>query len=530
MSMPDEWLGSGFMGSLKKFPDRPAIEVDGVTLSYSELFRKATTIANILKANAPQDEPSLTGVLASRSITAFAGILSTLLRGHGYVPLNPNFPIDRTRYMLESAGCRALIIDEQAEQGLEELLDDYPISLNLMFPERKDGAELQKRFPKHKVLTGQNMVVDKPFERPSVQGSDIAYLLFTSGSTGRPKGVMVSHSNVDRFLSVMSERYQLNETDRFSQMFDLVFDLSVFDIFMAWRAGACICCPKADQVLVPTEYIHESKITVWFSVPSLAVLLLRLRQLTPGCFPNLKLGLFCGEALTADAADAWAKATPNAIVENLYGPTEVTLACTLYRWHDDQSLKDCENGVVPIGNPYPGMKALIVGEDLQPVQPGENGELLMSGPQVALGYWKDTEKTEKTFINLPDSKEIYYRTGDLVKRAGENAPIIYLGRVDNQVKIHGMRVELGEIESLLKELTGAVRVVALGWPVTENGIGGIVAFVEGKLNDKAKTLEVAKQKLPQYMVPKDLYSIDEFPLNSNGKIDRKALVSLLEKK
>jgi non-ribosomal peptide synthetase component F len=339
---------------------------------------------------------------------------------------------------------------------------------------------------------------------------------------------MVSHRNVTRFLRVMQERYSLNETDRLSQMFDMVFDLSVFDMFMAWEVGACVCVPSRQQVLLPADYIVESDLTVWFSVPSVAVLMKQLRFLQPEAFPHLRLSLFCGEALMAEVAHAWQMAAPNSVVENLYGPTEVTLACTVYRWQGQASQPDCENGVVPIGEPFPGMTAIVVNEDLKEVLPGQSGELLMAGPQVALGYWNDPAKTSQSFLRPPGHEAIFYRTGDLVRLPKGARPLTYLGRIDHQIKIRGLRVELGEIEGVLREVAGVDRTVALGWPIAAGGAEGIVAFLETRHADIDAVVAAAKSRLPGYMVPRTIRLIAEFPLNANGKVDRNALAKLLE--
>ena len=521
------WLGAGFCTSVERFPDRPAIEVGGESVSYRDLYDKAVAVADLLTRVRPSTPTPLTAVYAARSHSAFIGILGALFRGHGYVPLNPKFPADRTRHMLEASKCQALIIDHNAEPLLTEVLNDRS-GLALIFPEHDNKDELKARYPSHDVFTASDLVTPEAWEMPSPLPEDIAYLLFTSGSTGKPKGVKVSHANIDRFLSVMMDRYELNETDRFSHMFDLVFDLSLFDLFMAWKAGGCVCCPNADELLLPAGYIERTQLTVWFSVPSVAVLSLRLRQLEDDRFPSIKWSLFCGEALPADAAAAWAKSASSGPLENLYGPTELTLACALYRWKGEASLAECRNDVVPIGTAYPGMQILIAEEAFKEAAPGASGELLMTGPQVALGYWNDPEKTAAAFQSHPDSGEIYYRTGDLVRWSDDGERLEYIGRVDNQVKIHGMRVELGEIEAVIKELTEAPRVVAVGYPVDANGISGVTCFVEGPEIEAAPILQAAKSRLPAYMVPKKLICVADFPLNANGKVDRKALLATLK--
>ena len=187
----------------------------------------------------------------------------------------------------------------------------------------------------------------------------------------------------------MTRRYEITEHDRFSQTFDMTFDLSVFDLFVAWSRGACVCVMPSESFLKPAGWIAESELTVWFSVPSLALHMKRFGMLKPDRFPTLRWSLFCGEALPVEAAEAWAAAAPASVVENLYGPTELTIACTLYRWSAKTSPPECSAGLVPIGHPYPGMEALVVDESMQEVVPGGEGELLVAGPQVTPGYWSD---------------------------------------------------------------------------------------------------------------------------------------------
>jgi non-ribosomal peptide synthetase component F len=300
-------------------------------------------------------------------------------------------------------------------------------------------------------------------------------------------------------------------------------------MFVAWERGACVCCPSLKQAITPGQFINASRLTVWFSVPSTAVFMRRLGLLKPGKYPDLRLSLFCGEALPAETVKQWAQAAPNSRIENIYGPTELTIACTAYRWDPNRSPLECENGIVPIGQAFQDMDALVVDEHLCEVSPGLEGELLMSGPQLSLGYWQDAEKTARSFVVPPGKDRVYYRTGDRVRRSHEDQPMIYLGRLDNQVKILGHRVELGEVESLARQISGVDGVVAVAWPVTASGADGIELFLETDTADLKEVHDRMKSQLPAYMVPRAIHLLARFPLNANGKYDRKTMIQQLEK-
>lgn len=520
-------LAAGFVRSAKAFPRRPALAIGAQSWSYEELLQSSTAIAALLKKHT-EGGPLLTAALAHRSFVAYAGVLGALLRGHGYVPLNRKFPSLRTKAMFERSGCRALVVDNESLPLLDELLAGAPDGAVVVAPELNDARDLQSRLPGHVVLGRSALeVVEVPaLDRPGPD--DVAYLLFTSGSTGQPKGVMVAHRNVEPFVRAMADRYGVVAQDRCSQTFDLTFDLSVFDLFVAWERGACVHCLPDKTLLKPGAYIREHELTLWFSVPSAAMFLQRFGMLKAGSYPSLRWSLFCGEALPVGVAEAWAAAAPNSIVENLYGPTEATIACTIYRWEGEPSRAESRLGAVPIGRPISGMSALVVDGELREVGEEEEGELLMAGPQVALGYLDDPERTRSAFVVPPGKDETHYRTGDRVVRSS-NGVLHYLGRLDHQVQVHGHRVELGEIESAIRDATGTGAVVALGWPELDSGVGGIVAFVVG---DDAFDLAALRTKLaarlPDYMLPREVHVLRELPLNANGKFDRPALRARLE--
>jgi acyl-coenzyme A synthetase/AMP-(fatty) acid ligase len=266
---------------------------------------------------------------------------------------------------------------------------------------------------------------------------------------------------------------------------------------------------------------------VYFTVPTVGLLMQRFGALKPGRYPSLRWSLFCGEPLPVPLAQAWAAAAPGASVENLYGPTELTVACSAYRWDSERSAAASRDGIVPIGAPLPDMDAKVVDERLEEVAPGEVGELLMTGPQRTAGYWQDTRATARAHVRLPADGRIYYRTGDRVRRPDADGPLTYVGRVDEQIKILGHRVELGEVESALRQEPGVHAAAAVGWPATSAGVGGVVAFVTGRGLDPAVLRSSVGRKLQAHAVPQAIRVLPDLPQNVNGKVDRRALLELL---
>jgi acyl-coenzyme A synthetase/AMP-(fatty) acid ligase len=253
----------------------------------------------------------------------------------------------------------------------------------------------------------------------------------------------------------------------------------------------------------------------------------QLGLLKPGRYPGLRISLFCGEPLPTASIQSWCEAAPNSVVENLYGPTELTIACTLYRWDPAKSPVESEMGIAPIGFPYPGMNYLVVDQGLREVAPGEEGELLMNGPQMSLGYWKDPKKTSDAFLIPPGQTQVFYRTGDRVRRPRSNSPLIHLGRIDSQIKVLGHRVELGEIEAVVRKHCGSDAVVAIGWPRNSSGYGGVEVFIESDAQNE-HLRDAVRVDLPEYMVPRRFHFRDRLPRNPSGKLDRVALSKSLD--
>jgi amino acid adenylation domain-containing protein len=521
-------LASGFVSSSRRFPGRPALAAGGREWSYEALAALAAAYARAVKEAAGAGEP-MVALLARRSETAYGGILGIIAAGKGYVPLNPRFPAERLKSTFLRSGARLVVAGREALERLAELLPLVESPLVVITPGAEEAERLARAFPVHGfVPVGERSGV--ALEEPEGLGPESpAYLLFTSGSTGEPKGVAVSHGNVTSYVRYVAELYQVSEEDRLSQHFDLTFDLSVHDMFVAWERGACVCCVPESALLAPARFIREQELTMWFSVPSLVGFLMRLRLLEPGAFPALRWSLFCGEALPAEFAEAWQRAAPNSAVENLYGPTEATIAITRYRWESATSPAACRRGIVPIGRPFEGQEVCVVDSGLRALPPGESGELALGGSQVTGTYWNDPARSAERFVVLPErGAGKWYLTGDLACEDADGC-LHYLGRLDEQVKVRGYRVELQEIDHAVRTVAGTQEAVAVAWPLRDGSAGGVVAFISSaERREESGIIAQLRRILPDYMVPARVHFVNSLPSNANGKIDRKQLVRLLE--
>jgi amino acid adenylation domain-containing protein len=521
-------LIAGFLESAERWSDRPALFVDGKALTYLELQQAAAANACTIRQRDQYSAP-LVAILASRSITAYAGILGILMAGKGYVPLNPKFPIERTRKMLDLSGCSTVVLGNESLHLLPALLADFPRSLTVILPDTQTASRATADSPHQFVFSNQMVKENKGILEPLTKSDSVAYLMFTSGSTGEPKGVPISNSNVRAYVDYTCDRYEVTEQDRFSQAFDTTFDLSVHDLFVCWQRGACLYSVPEKSTMLPAKFIRDHELTMWFSVPSVAGMLARTRLLQPGSFPSLRYSLFCGEPLSARHAQIWQDAAPQSIIENLYGPTEATIAISQYQWNKAKSPSECQSGIVPIGWIFPDQQHKIIDAGRNVLPPCEPGELCLAGSQLTSGYWNNPQKTHDQFIHLGGTGEtLWYRTGDLVRQRQDGC-LIYLGRVDQQVKIRGYRVELQEIEGVLRQHSGADQVAAIPWPVNNWTAEGVVAFVSGlgTINSN-EVLASCRQSLPDYMVPQKVHVLKEMPWNANGKIDRLKLKQMLE--
>ncbi|BCJ74463.1 hypothetical protein CS0771_40070 [Catellatospora sp. IY07-71] len=460
----------------RAFPDAVAVRQWDTTLTYGALHAAAGALAARLRADAPQ---VLVGVCADRRPPLLTALLGVLRAGAGYVPLDPALPPARLREIAAEAGLRTVVCDELGERLLAD-----------------SGLEL---------VAVPDTAAD-PGECPAT-AEDLAYVMFTSGSTGRPKGVMIPHEALTEFVSSLTVIAGLDARSVMLGFASIGFDASVIDLLAPLAAGGTIAlagaADRADPVRLQ-RFCAEHAVTVAFLPPAL------LPVLDPAALPALRVVLTGSEAPGPEQAARWTDGGGRFL--NLFGPTETTVLVT---WFEAAGAWDRP---LPIGRPAVNHRVYVVDEQLRQVAPGEAGELLAGGAGLARGYLGAPELTEQRFVpdpfsGLPGAR--LYRTGDLV-RWGPDGELEFLGRVDRQVKIRGQRVELGEVEAVLRrhpEVGHAAVAVSAGPAGTQ-----LVAFVTGGVTPESVRAHCAA-RLGAAMVPARVVPVPELPLLPSGKVD-----------
>ena len=501
-------------------PDAPAVVDTRKTYSYRQLAGRAAAIAATLQATAgwpAQRTGALprVGILASRSVDACAALLGTCWAGATYVPINLKLPPERLAALLRQCELHALICDDQGARLLDE-------SCRAAAPRHLLHAGSPELAPAGARLPEDGTAPRTP--PAALAGDDLAYIIFTSGTTGQPKGVMIPTAAARHYATQIAAHLGLRADDRALESCDLSFDFSVHNMFSTWEAGAALHILPANQAMNAVKFVRNSRLTVWNSVPSLAGLLRQVKALAPNSLDSLRLTVFGGEQLPAPTVDAWRAAAPHSAIHNLYGPTEATVFCLAQAVHSPTPLTP-GRAVVAIGQPLPGCTARIIDESGREVAVDTPGELAIGGCQLATGYFGAPPLSAERFPVLDGER--WYRTGDLALRDADGN-FHCLGRLDNQVKILGYRVELEEIDAHLRAATGVDLVGSLPWPLDGDTARGVVGFIAHAGIDTQPVIAALKQRLAPYMVPSRIIALPDMPLNASGKVDRRALRRHLE--
>lgn len=519
-------LWHGLRDSVRRHPDRVAVEWRAERLTYAELDARSDAVAARLRAAGigPGHRVGMYALKTHRSIIAMLGISKS---GAAYVPIDPHAPTARTAFILGDCAVSAVFASADRLEALHEHREALPaLRLAILM----DEAEAPR---------GSSWLdVTRLTALPDAEGpqgvaateTDPAYLLYTSGSTGKPKGVIITHRNALTFIDWGVETFAVRTEDRLSSHAPLHFDLSVFDIYAALFAGACVVLVPDQVAPFPghlAKWIREREISIWYSVPSALVRMLLHGDLAGRDYPSLRILLFAGEVFPQKYLREVMRALPHTAFYNLYGPTEPNV-CT---WYALPRELDPESTAIPIGVACANTEVFAVGTDGQIVADGEEGELLVRGGTVMAGYWGLPERTAQSLVKnqlQTAFDDEVYRTGDIVRR-GADGNYWFVGRRDHMVKSRGYRIELGEVEAALHAHPAVREAVVI--PVADDEVGARLRAVLAPNEQGAPSAEelhaFCMRRLPPYMVPESFLLLPELPKTSTGKTDRQALHTTL---
>ncbi|WP_433681023.1 amino acid adenylation domain-containing protein [Nocardia sp. CA-119907] len=491
-----ELLLDGYLHAALAYPDAVAVAYEGTELTYREFDERVNRLARLLIQRGVGAE-SLVGLALRRSLDLVVGMYAIVTAGGAYVPLDPDHPRERIAHILDTAAPVCVL----TTSDVVAVSDAIPVV-------HLDTVELG-------AFSGTPVAADELL-RP-VSRDHPAYVIFTSGSTGRPKGVAVTHAAINNQIQWMLAHYPLGPDDVYLQKTATTFDVSLWGYFMPLRAGAKLVVATPDGHRDPAylaEMIAAQRVTVTDFVPSMLAVF--AAHLTPGSCPTLRDIFVIGEALPPETVTA-VRAVSDAAVHNLYGPTEAAVSVTAWR------AQPLEQTCVPIGLPQWNSRVYVLDSRLRPVPAGVVGELYLAGVQLARGYVARPDLTADRFVADPFTPGArMYRTGDLVVWREHPHRLEYLGRTDFQVKFRGQRIELGEIETALLAQPSVSQSVAVVTPTGDQLVGYVVPL-PGQRVEPGELLTAVSEVLPAYMVPAAIVVLDAFPLNTSGKLDRKAL-------
>lgn len=466
-------------------PDHPAVIESGRTLSYRQFVERVRHLAGAVAAAGAHPKVL---VHLPQGADAYAAMFATALAGGYYVPMNIEAPLVKQRSIHEQFAPDMVIGTAESAAMLET---DRPVI---------DVASFE----------AQPLAASRP-------AHDLVYVIFTSGSTGQPKGVALSRQGLDHYVDWALDAMAITPEDRWSQHPNIAFDLSVLDIYGALCLGATLYpLTGATDRLMPAQAIARHRLTIWNSVPSVVDLMRRGNQMSQRNLASLRLMTFCGEALLPQHLEAIFAARPDLSVHNTYGPTEATVSMTLIRL-TEHSYRAATRSTVAVGDAIPGMGLHLLDGD----NPDE-GELVITGPQLARGYWNNPTATEKAFVELDieGTRQLAYRTGDWGER--RDGQVYFKSRRDFQVKINGYRVDLDEVN-------GALRLCGFAAAQTALVDDMLTAFLEIPEQDKPDP-DALKKRLAAlvepYAVPARFIAVPHFPRNANDKVDLNALIAL----
>ncbi len=505
-------LGLLFSAVAAAHKDKVALRfLDGNETTYGELEHNSNRFSHLLHAHGVR-RGSVVAIFNEKTPVSYALMLGALKLGAAYTNLDPNSPVERLNRMI--GFCRPAVFF-CGNSAYEKVCGCELGESRVVNYQADDFRTKLEHFPETALP-----------ETRMVDGNTPAYLMFTSGSTGFPKGAVISHANLLNFIQWSIATFNLTADDVLTNLNPMHFDNSVFDFYSTLFSGASMIPVAEEAVKNPRRLLDAlNKVgpTLWFSVPSLLVYVLKMRALKDSDLPTLKTVSFGGEGFPkSQLRNLWTFWGDRVRFVNVYGPTECTCICSSY----DVSAEDLSSDeLLPLGPVAPNFGFVVVDSNRHPVTDGEIGELCLCGPNVGRGYYNNQEKTLEVFIQHPQItayREIIYRTGDLVRYDRTKDLLYFCGRIDNQIKRMGYRIELEEIENALGSLD-YIEENAVVYHKSDDNNGRIIACVVGANVDEIKIVNDLRELLPPYMIPNDIKLLEALPKNRNGKIDRLAL-------
>lgn len=525
-AVPDS-LHSRFEQQALRWPERVALSYRDQQLTYQQLDQRANSQAERLRGEGVA-AGDLVALILPRGIELVVQVLAALKVGAGYVPIDPNYPLERVEWMLQSSQPALLLSHYNLGQRLWPAGPPDSLRQRIRWTDRNKDAELTKPG-----LTPElTPTLDEDLARAN--GLDIAYIIFTSGSTGKPKGVMVGHPQVMSLLDAALPLVGCDHTDVWTLFHSLAFDFSVWELWGALTSGGRLCIVPQDIAWSPDSFaslLREEQVTVLNQTPSAFYALTQAEtQARAQGAPALALRnvIFGGEALNLQQLARWWSCYPVAEPRliNMYGITETTVHVT---WLElTPALADIEGS--PIGEALPGLELYLLDSALNPVAEGEPGEMHVGGRQLALGYLGRPDLTASRFIANPSNPgQRLYRSGDLaVRREGQ---LLYLGRADRQLKIRGFRIEPAEVEAAIATHPAVERCAVIAQPAKDcQTHEGLLAFLVAKpgasdpLPDSTRLRHYLADHLPVHCLPSECLFVASLPLTINGKLDQAALL------
>lgn len=493
----------------ERFPKKTAFVDKEHHYSFDEVRKQALSIACHIRRVLPDGKYPII-VYMDKSADMLIAYLGIMYSGNFYSPISADMPVPRAEKILDTLKPAMAIVSRKSREGFLRFRGTDHFIETLVLED----------------IIGEK--ADEPFVREytdRIIDTDLLYVLFTSGSTGDPKGVAITHRGVIDYIDWVTETFDINESDSFGNQAPFYFDNSILDIYSTLKTGATLYIIPEELFAQPVrllEYLAYNEITTIFWVPSALIMVSKLKAFrNVDVSQTLKRVLFCGEVMPNKQLNIWRSYLPDMLYANLYGPTEITDACTYYivdrEFADDEPL--------PIGNAMRNTEIMVLDEqDKLVLEPDKIGELCVRGTSLAVGYYNNPAKTAAVFVQNPLQtayEERIYRTGDLVKY-NKFHEIIYLSRKDFQIKHLGHRIELGEIETAVSSLDGVSACCCL----YDEAKSKIVLFLENSFS-KTEINERLSKLIPEYMLPGKVVCIDRLPLNANGKIDRVELKKYL---